>query len=726
MKTYYAHSPKDGFPAQRYQEHIEGVLELVRQFAGEVAKYAVKDGKLLFDNSEPGAFFHDLGKLDEQNQSVLSGEVEAGRLPINHADAGAAYLLDEMINAIIPAIVVYSHHKGLPNFSEESIRGESMFRNPGVKAYVDDALKKYVEIHHNVFGDSSLPDTAMPIGDMSIYLRLVLSILVDGDHTNTAMHYGKYPKQLPDVKLKPLERLDQLDNYVSKLGDHTSERSQLRTKMYEDCRNAEINDPISFCDSPVGTGKTTAVMAHLLAQASKRGLRRIFVVLPFTNIIEQSVRVYRECLVLPGEKPEEVVAELHHRADFENKDLRHLTALWRAPIIVTTAVAFFETLASNRPSSLRRLHELPGSAIFVDEAHAALPASLLPIAWRWIERYADEWTCYWVLASGSLNKFWQIEEIAQTPREIPSIVSEPVRNSLSQFEVRRIEYKKDLTPKSIDGFCDWINQSPGPRIVILNTIQSAAVIANRYKERFGQECVEHMSTALLSNDRETTLERVKERLKSPTDVNWTLVATSCVEAGVDFSFRTGFRELASLTSLLQASGRVNRSGEYGIAEMNTFFLAENKHLKSNPGLKNAASVLRDFIEEDISIEPILTTRAISRELKMYGSHPMSKKMLDNESNKNFLFVNDNFRVIDGKTSITVVDKTIANEIRSGYIDWQSLQQNSIQIADYKLQKLGIPKISEEIYQWNLGYDDFLGYMAGVLDVLSFEDEDYIM
>lgn len=65
------------------------------------------------------------------------------------------------------------------------------------------------------------------------------------------------------------------------------------------------------------------------------------------------------------------MAELHHRADFEDNDLRYLTALWRAPIIVTTAVGFYETLASNKPAALRRLHELPGSAIFVDEAHAA-------------------------------------------------------------------------------------------------------------------------------------------------------------------------------------------------------------------------------------------------------------------------------------------------------------------------------------------------------------------
>ena len=40
---------------------------------------------------------------------------------------------------------------------------------------------------------------------------------------------------------------------------------------------------------------------------------------------------------------------------------------------MTTAVQFFETLGANHPAQLRKLHELPGSAIFLDEAHAAIP-----------------------------------------------------------------------------------------------------------------------------------------------------------------------------------------------------------------------------------------------------------------------------------------------------------------------------------------------------------------
>ncbi|HQL92977.1 MAG TPA: hypothetical protein PK381_06450, partial [Anaerolineaceae bacterium] len=214
--------------------------------------------------------------------------------------------------------------------------------------------------------------------------------------------------------------------------------------------------------------------------------------------------------------------------------------------------------------------------------------------------------------------------------------------------------------------------------------------------------------------------------QSPADSNWTLVATSCVEAGVDLSFRTGFRELASLTSLLQAAGRINRNGEYGVAEMHTFRLAENAMLRANPGLKNAASILQDFIEKGYSIEPSLTTEAIEREIKIYGSKPISEKLVENEEKQNFQFVNDNFTVIEKNTCTTVVDEFTANRIRSGLLDWQDLQRNSVQIGYNKLQKLHIPHILDEIYFWNLRYDDFLGYMAGIIDVVDFENENFIV
>jgi CRISPR/Cas system-associated endonuclease/helicase Cas3 len=384
---------------------------------------------------------------------------------------------------------------------------------------------------------------------------------VDADHTDTGIHYGGYPAEENLPPLQPHERLEQLNRHVESL-DKKGERNSLRRQMYLACREAMPKQSISACDSPVGSGKTFAVMAHLLAQAEKHSLRRIFVVLPYTNIIAQAVREYRKALVLPGENPAEVVAELHHRADFQSVEIRHLTALWRAPIIVTTAVAFFETMASKSTSTLRRLHELPGSAIFVDEAHAALPARLLPLAWKWMNIFGHEWGCYWVLASGSLSRFWKIPEIAQNMGEItvPEIIREDLRQRLASYEKKRIAYKSDLHPKTIGQMVEWLSEHPGPRLVILNTVQSAAVLAHALAGRFGRNQVEHLSTALTPEDREKILDRVRVRLTKKEDKDWTLVATSCVEAGVDLSFRTGFHELGSLVSLLQAAGRINREG----------------------------------------------------------------------------------------------------------------------------------------------------------------------
>ena len=117
--------------------------------------------------------------------------------------------------------------------------------------------------------------------------------------------------------------------------------------------------------------------------------------------------------------------------------------------------------------------------------------------------------------------------------------------------------------------------------MIMNTVQSAAVIADDLCRRYGRNSVEHLSTALTPEDRDTVIKRIKARLVDKDDAEWTLVATSCVEAGVDFSFRTGFRELSSLLSLLQAAGRVNRHGAVESAEMWSFSMQDDSAYAEN-------------------------------------------------------------------------------------------------------------------------------------------------
>ncbi|HOO44775.1 MAG TPA: DEAD/DEAH box helicase family protein [Deltaproteobacteria bacterium] len=690
--------------------------------AEEVASYAVHDGGLLKDIVTLAAEFHDLGKLDRENQEVLSGKCQAKKLPVQHTDAGTAYLLDTL--QVPPgAVLVRSHHIGLPDFIEEQNRDErTVLRDETVLERVNRTLPELIKVHQQELQKQVSNDiTCKEIsGDVSLFYRIALSCLVDGDHADTAIHYGDQYCDEPSVYLLPEKRLAALDQYVKKL-ETDGERSKLRSEVYEACRHAEISENIVSCDSPVGTGKTTAVMAHLLAQAHKKGLRRIIVVLPFTNIITQSVKVYREALTLPGENSELVVAELHHRADFEDMYSRQYTALWKAPIIVTTAVSFFETLASNSSATLRKLHKLPGSAVFIDESHAALPAKLLPIAWRWIKIFAQEWGCYWVLASGSLNRFWRIEEFDKQPPHVPEIMSDELRKHLMKHEEGRIVYKFHETSLGVKDLVEWVASLPGPRIVILNTVQSAAVVALEYSKRFGRSSVEHLSTSLMPNDRDHTLTRIKSRLEPDNnETDWTLIATSCVEAGVDLSFKTGVREAASLVSLLQTSGRVNRHEHTAAETVWTFVLKEERLLKRHPGMKDSSKVLLDLIVGGSQISPDLCTDALKREIRLAGT--FSCDLFKAENNLRFPQVERDFRVITSDTRTVVVENDVVTRLEKHEpVDWREIQKSSVQLWAWRIDILHIPEVSGHhgMFKWTYAYDDFIGYMAGILSVEAF-------
>lgn len=717
MRTPLAHSARKNYPPQTYEAHVRGVCERAGKYAAEAECYSVKANGILSTIVRDSALLHDLGKLEERNQSVLCEQSRRRRhLPVDHTDAGSAAL--QKMGSGCAAMLVYSHHQGLPDLSTEfAARGCSIFRNGNaeVRAETDAALPALLRQHEALFPRKPNKEVQAYDGDPAVFLRMALSCLADADHGDTAAAFGQTEKAMPE--LRPQERLAALDHYVSKFGE-TDERSSLRRELYLSCRSAEAHSGFSVCGSPVGSGKTTAVMAHLLEQACKRNARRIFVVLPYTSIIRQSVDIYRKALVLPGETPEDVVAELHSRADFEDIETRYLTALWRAPIVVTTAVAFFETLSSHNPAALRRLHELPGSLIFVDEAHSALPLRLLPLAWHWMNVLSDEWSCYWVLASGSLVRYWELQPLSglSMPRpEIAELVRPDLQRELSRYESSRVTFRWREKPIGRKELAEWVQEAPGPRLLILNTVQSAAVIAAEMAAEFGQTHVEHLSTALTPEDRGNTIDRIRRRLADPDDADWTLVATSCVEAGVDFSFRTGFREISSLLSLLQAAGRVNRHGRNTEAVMWSFPLQDDSMLPKNPALDVSAAVLRSYFQKRLPITPELSTRSMQDELVRDDSCMSAIcDFAELEAAQQFRTLAQKFRVIDQKTVLAVPDDSMVSAIAEGRASWQELQRHAVSVRKEKIVLWHLREIADGIYQWTLGYDSFLGYMHGVL------------
>ena len=147
---YFAHSPKDGIEAEPYAVHVTGVWSLAKQYAKEAGKYAVFDGPILQQLAEKSAQYHDLGKLDPENQRVLSGEVAARTLPVNHVDAGAAHWLSDQQFSAFSAAAIQAHHIGFPDFSEEQNKGEMIFRDTEIAVETDKQLPDFEAIHKSL------------------------------------------------------------------------------------------------------------------------------------------------------------------------------------------------------------------------------------------------------------------------------------------------------------------------------------------------------------------------------------------------------------------------------------------------------------------------------------------------------------------------------------------------------------------------------------------------
>jgi len=699
--------------------------------------YAANPPKGLLDAIETAATFHDLGKLDPANQAVLSRGRGDG-LPWDHIDAGVAHLTAKHVQDWMSAWLIRAHHTpGLPEHAGHfdpdhlgrALRGrrrddDEPARHAGQQERTDSHLQQYLAVHEAAVGPYVTTRRRPTHG---LTMRLALSCLVDADHSDTALYdTGRPPTGSPAPRWK--ERLESLCRYVRNLpgGDTREERARnrLRSDFFEACVRSQEPGAMVACEGPVGLGKTTAVTAYLLRRAMDEtpNLRRLIVVAPYTNILTQTAERLRRALVLPNERADEVVVEHHHRADFSDRANRELAVLWHAPIVLTTAVSFFETLAGCDPASLRKLHALPGSAVFLDEAHAALPTRLWPQNWRWLRELAERWGCRFIFASGTLARFWENAEIVPDPVRLPELLPTGQAVTVRDAERRRVRYESLEGGRclTVAGLIAAIRESPGPRLVVLNTVQNASVVA-RAMRKSGMRVL-HLSTALCPGDRYCIMRRVTRCLEAGWR-NWTLVATSCVEAGVDFSFRCAFRERFSVASTLQIGGRVNRHGEYdslGGGAVYDFAL-DDQLISIHPAAEVSADILRDCFSrgELISADPAeLVTKAMQEELRRLPGEP-GKQLLKAENERDYPEVARLGRVISDDTRLVVVDPRLKRLLRGGrFVSFRELLEGSVQLWAKKIDKLGcvqVPHRGDELYLWNSRYDpDFLGIMAGVL------------
>jgi len=784
--SYIAHTPpkdKPDLTPHLYAEHINEALK----YGAALIDYVMQFSNLRDINKSElrqsfvtAIMLHDLGKLDEDNQKVFRGDVQ-GRLPVDHIEAGVA-IASEMGNELLGWLIRGHHSPGLPSKKDEkyfirqltretsiqlsatSLRGlrhrrtkdeattkEDYYKHLAAILETDKKLESYKDRQRSACG--LWPEITLQLPLSGLTTRLMLSCLVEADHLSAACYSeGKVIPDFHPANTRWKQRLTALDNYVAGLTeksvDPSSERNKLRAEFYRRCYSGELLDSkLVVCSAPVGLGKTTSVMAYLLRKAIQDASSRIFVIAPFSNIIDQTVKVLRKALILENESPTEIIAAHHHKAEFSNKDMRKYAASWHAPVVVTTAVQFFETLASANPTKLRKLHAVVGASIFIDESHACLPPELLRLSWHWLKKLSEDWGCNVVFSSGSMVEYWNDSYlIGAESMGIPDLLSESLRLKAQEQESHRLKFRKIERSISLGEFIEllqseetWgeVSKEVKPScLVILNTVQSAAYVAdalaralNDKNKKLCDKQVLHLSTALAPNDREIMLDEVKRR-QGETEWNtkpWYLVATSCVEAGVDLDFSVGYREKCSVTSFLQVAGRINRHDIRNVATLVDFTIKPEHGLNHHPGFKESSIVFDDLwnqiMDSKITINSLCTT-AIRKEFSRFPvKKEYSEELLSNESSCNFQFVGKNYQVIKSDTITVIVDKNMVKQLELGVpVNWQHIQDNSVQLWRNKVAKLGLRTIQgcsqDDLYSWTDTYEydpQFLGIMAGIVN-----------
>ena len=381
---------------------------------------------------------------------------------------------------------------------------------------------------------------------------MLFSALVDADYldTETFMRNGAAPRKgflnLPEL-------YEKLENHLKPWlfpNGKVSEINRKRTEILKSClAAAEGKQGIYSLTVPTGGGKTVSSLAfalrHALKNADNRTIDRIIYVVPYTSIIDQTVKTFRSIL------GKENVLEHHSNVDFGQRDdsdldterLRLAAENWDAPVIVTTSVQFFESLYANKSSRCRKLHNIANSVVVFDEAQMIPVDELLPCV-RAIEELAARYHVTAVLCTAtqpSLEKFLPAGllrgEICPNREELYSF-----------FRRNRFEHIGAVSQKELAG---QMAQN-GQVLTIVDTRKQAFELLQLLPEegRF------HLSTLMTPVHRMWTLRCIRRRLQR--GLSCRVAATSLVEAGVDLDFPSVFRAEAGLDSIIQAAGRCNR------------------------------------------------------------------------------------------------------------------------------------------------------------------------
>ncbi len=354
---------------QPLAEHLVAVAESARAFAKE----ARPDDEILAADAFAAGLLHDVGKYRPEFQLLLQGQHRKNERT-RHKQFGAIRANNSGRPDI--AFAIAGHHGGIPDRDELKLLVKDPETQNSLEHLGDAPEQDCPQLFRLALATVSSNDALT----LEFRTRLLFSCLVDADWQDTDAFHRRtvgLPLDPSPVALDPVIRLAGVKTYIAGRQGQCRDRKIAvirHTVMQAALAAAEFPPGLFSMTVPTGGGKTLSALAFALAHAARHGLRRIIYVAPYLSIIEQNAREIRRAI--GADDSNDIVFEHHSLAEpaggasadeAETNDFARRAENWSQPFVVTTSVQFFESLFSNRPGQVRKLHNIARSVVILDE-----------------------------------------------------------------------------------------------------------------------------------------------------------------------------------------------------------------------------------------------------------------------------------------------------------------------------------------------------------------------
>ncbi len=684
LVEYYAHTSDN--PNKTWQtiaNHLENTANIAGSFA---SKFNARDFGYIC------GMLHDIGKYSQEFQKKIRGEI----LMVDHSTAGAQEVMSlygEKQGKLM-AYCIAGHHSGLPNYgTAASFEGTLSAR---FRKDIEDYSEFYKDI--NLSSYNFLLDLPIRSIDndhlgftLSFFIRMVYSCLVDADFLDTENYMSDV------IKLRgnnsTMYQLNNIfTNFLANLNYENSKINIKRSEILKRCLHISENEKGLFTLTvPTGGGKTYSSLAFALNHANIHNLERIIYVIPYTSIIEQNAKVFKDAL------GNENVLEHHSNFQFDKENfenirstsekLKHASENWDIPIVVTTNVQFFESLFSNRSSKCRKVHNMAKSVIIFDEVQM-LPIDYLKPCLLAVSELVKNYGSTAILCTATQPS---INELLPPSIKLLEIMEDP-KKLYSDFKKVKVINKGEMDD---DTLADELNEHEQV-LCIVSTRKHAKEIYNRLLD----ENVFHLSTLMCPIHRRDVLEEIKLRLKNKKTCK--VVSTQLIEAGVDIDFPVVYRSIAGIDSIVQSAGRCNREGYLPVGYV--YVYKPNSEYAKLRGYLERTAKIADMVfrkyDDPISLE------AIDYYFKMLydieGEETLDKKSVidcfeERRSGLEFDFKDaaEKFKLIDSNTYSIVIPynddvKKLINEAQFSKFPRsvaRKMQPYTVSIYEYEYKTL---------------------------------------